>query len=146
MAKTASYTKKDLSYSAAQCRRTILNRLQNGSINKVPKTYAFNCVAQHLHLKSARTLWKGESLEYLNAWFDRLDKEVQQLIESENINTSKSIKSIDYQNTDDINNLRKKLSDANKLIEEYEDALKVLRSENEELRMRYIQRYGDIDL
>ena len=146
MAKTPSYSKSDLSVAASQCRRTILNKIKKGTLTKVSKTYAFDCVSKQLHLKSARTLWKGEASEYLNNWFDKLENEIKQLKESEIINTNIEVNTNTDSNIDEINNLRKKLQETNALLHEYEEAIKVLRSENEELRLKYIGKYGKIDL
>ena len=133
---------KELINICTQVKRTIKTKFSNGTITKISKTEAFDMVSKRLGLASSRTLWRNsERKSYLDNWFSKLETELEEIIDNNNIVTISST----TEKIDDIDTLINKYNEALNLIKTYEAAIKVLREENDTLRMGVVPRYGKID-
>lgn len=135
-----SYSQATLTYVASQIKRQLINRVKKDPANKFTKTEVFELIARKLDLKSARTLWLGNSRLYLDEWYFKLEQQIQELLdETPTKHHSPTIE------TTDINQLQSQLKMKDTLIREYEKVIAVLRQENEYLRLRVIDKHGKIN-
>ena len=144
------YTQSELSYACSQLKREILNKIKKGTLTKISKTQALSLVARKLNLASERTLWKGDTGEYLDSWYKKLDADIKKSINEKNKTTNASKSSVvevtlTDEPSDDKVSVNQKLDDALKLIKTLEEALRVVRIENNKLREALITKYGKMD-
>lgn len=141
---------KELINICTQVKRTIKTKFSNGTITKISKTEAFDMVSKRLGLASSRTLWRNsERKSYLDNWFSKLETELEEIIDNNNYTNKSNNNIVTISSTtekiDDIDTLINKYNEALNLIKTYEAAIKVLREENDTLRMGVVPRYGKID-
>ena len=141
---------KELINICTQVKRTIKTKFSNGTITKISKTEAFDMVSKRLGLASSRTLWRNsERKSYLDNWFSKLETELEEIIDNNNYTNKSNNNIVTISSTtekiDDIDTLINKYNEALNLIQTYEAAIKVLREENDTLRMGVVPRYGKID-
>lgn len=140
-----SYSKSELSKVASQAKRQIINKIRKGTFIKITKTEAYDIVARMLKLKSSRTLWIGETNDYLSGWFTKLENEIQDLLNNTKTDNIPLINS-GFSNDIDIDKIAIQLNEKNLLIGALEESNKILRKENEELRLLIIEKHGKIDI
>lgn len=140
-----TYTKIDLSRVSSQVKRQIVNKVKKGTIIKITKTEALDKIAKALKLSSSRTLWIGDTRDYLDQWFVKLEDEIQEVLSYKNRPEDEHPAPVSNA-YDDINTLIGRLDKKNTLINEYAEVIKVLREENEKLRLLIIEKHGKIDL
>ena len=128
-----------LKYEAGQVKRHILNKVRKGELNTITKKECFILISQRpkLGIKTDRTLWEKERKEYLDTWYSKLIDDIYSIL-----NSSEDILSNLTENTKD---LHEKINYQNLLIQEYKVLIKQLRIENENLRLKTINKYGNID-
>ncbi|WP_160670497.1 hypothetical protein [Clostridium sp. C8-1-8] len=140
-----TYTKSDLSEVASQAKREIINKIKKGTLQSITKSNALDLIARKLKLKSARTLWYGDSREYLDEWFSKLNNQIDDILK---LNTPQQPSpSPLFQNQDkELSDFEMIIRDKSMLIIEYEKANRILREENEKLRLLVLEKHGKIDL
>jgi FMN phosphatase YigB (HAD superfamily) len=141
-----TYTQSQLSLVASQVKRQILNKVKKDNSIKFTKTEAFDMISKKLRLSSSRTLWIGDTSIYLNEWYIKLSTEISLIMENnqthtKNIDSEHPSKNAeqDLMEIDNVNALKE-------LLKNYEEIIKVLREENEMLRVLAIEKHGKIDL
>lgn len=140
-----TYTKTDLSKAASQAKRQIINKFKQGTQIKITKTEAFNIISRKLKLKSSRTLWLGDTRNYLDEWFSKLEDNIKEYL-SDTQNKEQNLSTPSLSDELDVQELISKLNKKSILIKEYEKSIKTLREENENLRLLVIEKHGKIDL
>ena len=141
---------KELINICTQVKRTIKTKFSNGTMTKISKIEAFEMISKKLGLASSRSLWKSsERKSYLDNWFSKLETELEEIIDNNNYTNKSNNNIVTISSTtekiDDIDTLINKYNEALNLIKTYEAAIKVLREENDTLRMGVVPRYGKID-
>jgi hypothetical protein len=145
MGRKRSFTMSELKYEAGQVKRHIINEYKKGRLSKIVKKDAFLLIANRpkINLKSDRTLWEGEVWTYLDEWYSKLEKEVEEIKISLDQQGNSDETSVNHKDLADLVERNRKQRD---LISEYRKALHVLREENEKLRILLIDIHGYIDL
>ncbi|OCT15976.1 hypothetical protein A8709_10170 [Paenibacillus pectinilyticus] len=135
----------ELKYEAGQVKRHIINEYKKGRLLKIVKKDVFLLIANRpkINLKSDRTLWEGEVWTYLDEWYLKLEKEVEEIKISLDKQGTSDETSVNHKDLADLMERNRKQRD---LISEYRKALHVLREENEKLRILLIEKHGSIDL
>ncbi|MCY9657178.1 hypothetical protein P5G65_31600 [Paenibacillus chondroitinus] len=135
------YNRSDLTREAAQVKRHVINEFRRGRKTKLVKNEVFELVASKLGLKSNRMLWQGEAFDYLNDWFSKLENSISELNQVPHVDSDVD----ENTSTDEMKNIKNLLKSKNILIQEYQNALREVRRENEDLRKKLIEKYGNVD-
>lgn len=145
MARTSSYTKSDLAWECSQVKRKLLNDARKGRIRRLSKSAVFDLVAvrPRIGLKSSRMLWSGIHRDYLEAWFAKLEGEIEGILDT--TSDKDSSKPSPEELAKDYALLEAKVTHLTQLVATYKDALDTLRLENVKYRELISQRFGHID-
>lgn len=144
MARPPSFTGQDLAWECSQVKRKLLNDARKGRMSSLSKSNVFEMIAfrPKIGLKSARMLWGGKHRDYLDAWYNKLDEEIRQILK---IDTDKKEIPASETHIQDYGGLQEKVSHLNQLVATYKQAIDSLRLENAKLRELAINRFGRID-
>lgn len=125
MARTCSYSKRDLQLACSKTKRKIQNDIEMNKIiiSMATKTYVYSEVGKRLKLKDTSTFHKKsyKYYEYLNTWFEGLTQYLEENIkdgEDVNINISNNNDSLAPSDCDSdiVKDLRLKLCEKDSLI------------------------------
>jgi len=138
------YTMSDLSFQAAQVKRTIISKARKGYYkNTLPqKTDVLKMISARLKITSYRSFYDNSVREeYLIEWFDKLIKQV--LVINENMTTVDTVGNVSKNQS--VEQLILELKNEKRLRKAYELRIERLMEENEELRVNRINMFSKID-
>ncbi|OCS87815.1 hypothetical protein [Caryophanon tenue] len=97
MSKPTSYTKDQLYGATKGVKRTYINKAtKNEADARISKVQAYKLIAHKLKLSSDRSLWKNNDSEYLSTWYDKLIKDIDDiLLNNQSIISSNSKDTLD---------------------------------------------------
>ena len=131
MSKTTSYTKDQLYGATKGVKRTYINKATKNELDaRISKVQAYKIIATKLGLNSDRSLWKNPDSDYLSNWYDKLIKEIDEILLKNQSFVSSSSK--------DILDTNQK-SNYLEIINALEKRVEILTTENFELRQKLLK-------
>ena len=149
MARTYSYTKRDLTVACSKLKTFIIKKIKSGDleIKSITKSYVCNDLARRLKLSSGSSLWKSnyQYKDYLDEWYSGLIDTINSCKPDTTKQSECTTNTVDTPPTkttgDDLNTI-KELKDT---INTLNSIILNLRIENESLRMARIHRIRRLD-